>query len=342
MRRVVGPPVRRTRDVAAGPRLPQTRHVLDRLLDASIVFSFDRTGFRRHAKGFEPTDLDVDLSGKVCLVTGASSGLGVEVARGLAERGATVHMLCRDVAKGDAVRVAIQQSARKEVRGRLVVAPLDLSDFDSIRRYDEAHAPDRVDVLVHNAGVLPDKRRITADGLELTVATNLVGPFLLTHLLWPRLRSDARVIHVASGGMYSQKLNVRTLFDPPEPFDGVAAYARTKRAQVVLAELLHERSTRRASSMHPGWADTPGVRTSLPRFRRLTQAILRTPAEGADTIVWLAASPSAATPMGRFFFDRAPRSTHLSRRTEERPEERTALWEALCARIGVDPDTSFR
>lgn len=317
---------------------PHTEPVLDRLLDASIVFSFDRTGYRRHAKGFAPDDLDVDLTGQTCLVTGASSGLGIEIARGLAERGASVHMLCRDVAKGEAVRETIDGARAWQ----LVVAPIDLSDFGSIRRYVQTHAPSTIDVLVHNAGVLPDARTTTADGLELTVATNLVGPFLLTHLLWERLRADARVIHVSSGGMYSQKLDVPTLFDPPEPFDGVAAYARTKRAQVVLTELLHDRSTRRLSSMHPGWADTPGVQTSLPRFRRVTKAILRTPAEGADTALWLAASPAASSPEGRFYFDRAPRTTHLSRRTHERAEDRTQLWRTLCERIGADPDTAFR
>lgn len=308
--------------------------ILSRLLDASIVLSFDRTGFRRHARGFDPTDLDVDLSGRTCLVTGASSGLGVEVARGLASRGARVHMLCRDVAKGESVRHTLE--------GNLHVAPIDLSDFGSIRRYVAEHAPASIDVLVHNAGVLPKERRLTADGLELTAATNLVGPFLLTHLLWPRLRDDARVVHVSSGGMYSEKLDVATLFDPPEPFDGVKAYARTKRAQVVLTELLHERSSKRVSAMHPGWADTPGVETSLPRFHRLTRAILRSPAEGADTIVWLAASPAAADPGGRFYFDRAPRATHLSGKTRERVDERTKLWATLCDHVGAAPETSFQ
>lgn len=313
---------------------PQRQAVLGRILDASIIFSFDRTGFRRHARSFTADDLDVDLSGQTCLVTGASSGLGVEVTRGLAARGATVHMLCRDVAKGDDVRAGLE--------GDLRVAPVDLSDLASIRRYVESHAPSAVDVLVHNAGVLPAKRQTTADGLELTVATNLVGPFLLTHLLWSRLTPRARIVHVSSGGMYAQRLDVRALFDPPGTFDGVTAYARTKRAQVVLAELLQERSSRRMSSMHPGWADTPGVQTSLPRFRRATRAILRTPAEGADTIVWLAAAAAADDPRGRFYFDRAPRPTHLSRRTHETPEERAALWRELCAHVGADPETAFR
>ncbi|HJK90416.1 MAG TPA: SDR family NAD(P)-dependent oxidoreductase [Polyangiaceae bacterium LLY-WYZ-15_(1-7)] len=312
--------------------------LLDRLLDKSIVFSFDRTGYRRHAKGFEPGDLDVDLAGRVCLVTGASSGLGVEVVRGLAGRGATVHMLCRNVEKGERVRDALVG----EVRGPLVVDRVDLSDFASIRRFVDALDVAAIDVLVHNAGVLPAERQTTPDGLELTAATNLVGPFLLSHLLWPRLKRDARLVHVSSGGMYSEPLDVAKLLDPPAPFDGVRAYAQTKRAQVVLAELLDARSPLRVSSMHPGWADTPGVETSLPRFHTLTKPILRTPAQGADTIVWLAASPAAAEPGGRFYFDRAPRETHLSAKTRERPEERERFWVTLCELVGADPEEDFR
>lgn len=312
--------------------------LLDRLLDKSIVFSFDRTGYRRHAKGFDPADLDVDLEGRVCLVTGASSGLGVEVVRGLAGRGATVHMLCRNVEKGERVRDALAG----EVRGPLVVDRVDLSDFASVRRFADALDAAAIDVLVHNAGVLPAERQTTPDGLELTAATNLVGPFLLTHLLWPRLKRDARLVHVSSGGMYSEPLDVTKLLDPPAPFDGVRAYAQTKRAQVVLAELLDARSPLRVSSMHPGWADTPGVETSLPRFHTLTKPILRTPAQGADTIVWLAASPTAAEPGGRFYFDRAPRETHLSAKTRERPEERERFWVTLCELVGADPEEDFR
>ena len=313
--------------------------MLDALLDRSIVFSFDRTGHRRHARRFAAHDLDVDLRGRVCLVTGASSGLGVEITRGLFTRGADVAMLCRDVPKGEAVRAAL---LRDGGTGSLAVHRVDVSDFASVRAFAAGFAG-RVDVLVHNAGVLPLAASTTADGLELAVATNLVGPFLLTHLLWPRMlaSTEPRLVHVSSGGMYSERLDVEALFAPPpaKGYDGVVAYARTKRAQVVLAELLHERFPAvRSSSMHPGWADTPGVLTSLPRFHALTRAILRTPAEGADTAVWLAASPAAAHPDGRFYFDRAPQDTHRLARTRETAAERAKLWDALCARIGVDAE----
>ena len=305
------------------------------LLDKTIVFSFDRTGYKRHARDFDAHDLDVDLSGSTALVTGASSGLGIAVTEGLVSRGATVRMLCRNVSKGERVRESLSHPARASVE------PIDLSDFDSVRDY-AARAEDTVDILVHNAGVLVDARAGTVDGHELTLATNYLGPLLLTHELWPRLRDDARIIHVSSGGMYSERLDTDALFEPPEPFDGVQAYARTKRAQVVIAEMLAQRSSRAVSSMHPGWADTPGVERSLPRFYKMTKPILRTPEQGADTIVWLAASPAAAHPQGGFYFDRARRDPHLSAKTRETPSERERLWSRSCAAIGADPEGAFR
>jgi len=132
--------------------------------------------------------------------------------------------------------------------------------------------------------------------------------------------------------MYTRRLELADPCWTARPYDGVVAYAETKRAQVVLAELWAERlrGTRVVvNAMHPGWADTPAVRTSLPRFHRLTRAILRTPAEGADTVVWLAAAPGARAWSGCFFFDRIPRRTHLVPFTREREDARRRLW-ALC------------
>jgi NAD(P)-dependent dehydrogenase (short-subunit alcohol dehydrogenase family) len=307
------------------------------LLDRSILFSFDRTGYARHRASFEPGDLDVDLTGRVCLVTGANAGLGREVTAGLARLGAEVWLLCRDERRGHEAASAI---AREVSGARLRVETLDVADLGAIRGFVARRAPARVDALVNNAGVLPAERRTTADGLELTLATNLAGPFLLSTLLVPRLArsDDARVVMVSSGGMYTQRLDVRALADPPMPFDGVTAYARTKRAQVALTELWAQRYADLPitwSAMHPGWADTPGVRTSLPRFRRLTQWILRTPAEGADTIVWLVACRRLKGQSGRFWFDRRPVPVHLLERTREDADERTALWHALHGWAGV-------
>jgi NAD(P)-dependent dehydrogenase (short-subunit alcohol dehydrogenase family) len=197
-----------------------------------------------------------------------------------------------------------------------------------------------VDVLVHNAGVLPDERIETRAGLELTLAIHVVGPFLLTRLLRGNLEKspDGRVIWVSSGGMYTRRLNLEDPNWTKREYDGVVAYAETKRAQVVLSELWAEElrgSSTSVSAMHPGWADTPAVASSLPRFHRVTRNILRTPAEGADTVVWLAVCSRACESTGRFFFDRKERTTHLLPFTRESEADRRALWD-LCERLSAE------
>jgi NAD(P)-dependent dehydrogenase (short-subunit alcohol dehydrogenase family) len=129
--------------------------------------------------------------------------------------------------------------------------------------------------------------------------------------------------------MYTRRLNVRDPNWKKREYDGILAYAETKRAQVVLAELWAEElrgTSVVVNSMHPGWADTPSVKTSLPTFHRLTRAMLRNPAEGADSVVWLAASPRANQWTKCFFFDRAIRRTHILPFTKESGEERSKLW----------------
>jgi NAD(P)-dependent dehydrogenase (short-subunit alcohol dehydrogenase family) len=309
-------------------------HTLGRLVDPFILGSFDRTGFRIHSLRFAPGDLDVDLSGRRCLVTGANSGIGYETSLALADLGAEVVLLCRDRERGEA---AAERIRAQTGNARVSLELLDVSDLASVREVGARLAAAGVDVLVHNAGVLPDERVETRDGLELTFATHVVGPFLLTQLLKERLLAsrDGRVIWVSSGGMYSRRLSLGDPNWERRDFDGVAAYAETKRAQVVLAELWAEQlagSSVAVNAMHPGWADTPAVQSSLPRFHRLTRSILRTPAEGADTVVWLAACPAARKWSGRFFFDREPRRTHLLPFTKESPNSRRALWD-LCIEL---------
>jgi hypothetical protein len=129
--------------------------------------------------------------------------------------------------------------------------------------------------------------------------------------------------------MYTQRLSVDDACWCARPWDGVRAYAQTKRMQVVLARLLAghwEGVGITCHAMHPGWADTPSVRTSLPRFWTITRPILRTPEQGADTVVWLAVARGAARRSGLFWFDRAPRSPHLLPFTRETEEERQRLW----------------
>jgi NAD(P)-dependent dehydrogenase (short-subunit alcohol dehydrogenase family) len=299
-----------------------------------VIGSFDRIGFRLHSRSFVASDLEVDLSARVCLVTGGNAGLGRATAEALAQRGATVHLLCRDAARGEAARDELRRATGNP---RVELALVDLSSLASVRQFAAGLALDQVHVLVQNAGVLPAERRLTAEGLELTFATHVVGPHLLTRLLVPRLKatSDARVIFVSSGGMYTQRLELSDVRWDHRRFDGVIAYAQTKRMQVVLAERWAQAlapSGVSVFSMHPGWADTQGVRSSLPRFYRLTRAVLRTPAEGADTITWLAVRRPTPAPSGGFFFDRRPRSTHYVPWTREDEVTRERLW-AECERL---------
>jgi dehydrogenase/reductase SDR family protein 12 len=226
---------------------------------------------------------------------------------------------------GADVRVALADLSRpaevREVAGRLLAAN------------------QRLDILIHNAGALVKRRRRTDDGVEITAATNVVGPFLLTSLLMPVMRHTpgARVITVSSGGMYAQRLDVAALDPDPADFSGVAAYARTKRAQVVLSE---EWSRRTAGSgitlhaTHPGWVDTPGLRSSLPTFARWMRPLLRSPGEGVDTIVWLACAPEADHG-GRFWHDRRPRSTVRLPGTGTPPGEAERLWAWAAAQAGL-------
>lgn len=304
---------------------------LHRIVEGLMPLSFSRPGFLSRAKRFVEADLDVDMTGKVCLVTGGNAGLGRAMAKALATRGATVHLLCRNPERGSA---AARELSEETDNPHIHAAVLDIADQQAVRRFAEDFATDRIDVLVHNAGVLLDRREESPDGIEQTWATAVTGPFLLTWLLSPKLdrATQGRVIFVSSGGMYSKRLRLDDWQWRERTFDGVAAYAWAKRAQVVLTELWAERlgdSATTVNAMHPGWADTGGVKRSLPRFYELTRSFLRSPEQGADTAVWLAVCERLRDASGGFYFDRESVSTHKLPWTRETPEQREALWQ-LC------------
>jgi dehydrogenase/reductase SDR family member 12 len=247
-----------------------------------------------------------------------------------------VLVLARDRSRGNrAVGEIVRGTANTDVH--LVVG--DLSDLASLRAAaaDVAGLVSSLDVLVHNAGALQAERTLSRDGIELTFATNVVGPFALTALLTEALRvaAPSRIVSVSSGGMYTQSLDVDDLQTERRPYKGAAVYARTKRAQIVLTE----EWTRRlgglgitAHAMHPGWVDTPGIEASLPRFHKLVGPALRTPEEGADTIVWLGAAAEPLRKPGRFWHDRRDRPTHRLPGTATSREDAARLWEA-CERL---------
>ncbi len=307
--------------------------------DLVVPFAFTGPGFELNRRGFAD-ERAVNLSGRVALVTGANAGIGLATAEGLARRGLQVWLLCRDEARGTAALEALRSAVPD---ADLALAVVDVSSIDSVRRFVEAFPPSRVDVLVHNAGVLPHTKSLSPEGIETTFATSVVGPFALTALLLDRLArsDDARVVFVSSGGMLLQRLDLGIPDEPSNRYDGLRAYANAKRAQVVLVGLFAEKMVGTApitfASMHPGWVDTAGVRTALPTFHARMGRALRTPAQGADTIVWLATSETPKSTLGEFWFDRRVAPRHLLPWTRESERARGALWERCVAASGVDP-----
>jgi dehydrogenase/reductase SDR family member 12 len=313
--------------------------LLDQALDFTVLPGYSRIGFAlRKLRWKDP--FASTLEDRVVLVTGASSGLGEAACERFVRAGARVHMLVRDCDRGAqaASRIA---SCVPAALGTIEIERCDLSDLDAVRRFAEAFQArhERLDLLVHNAGVLTQERSNSPDGIELTFATNVLGPFLLTSLLLPALLAAApsRVITVSSGGMYTARLDAEDPQLEHRDFDGPAFYAHAKRAQVALNRVWAEQF--RADeiafhALHPGWVDTPGLRSSLPRFRRAMRPLLRNPHQGADTIVWLATREGLDPATGGFWHDRAPRPQHRLPSTRETGAERERLW-AACERLST-------
>jgi NAD(P)-dependent dehydrogenase (short-subunit alcohol dehydrogenase family) len=280
--------------------------IVDTALEASIVGSFSDIGSRVRAQIFDWEPIDVDLSGRRALVTGSSSGIGRATAGMLADLGAEVVVTSRS-----ADRAAEAAEAVTEASGSSAVGiELDTSEPDSVQTAAAAAvAGGPLDIVIHNAGALSDRYTSNSRGMERTLASHLVGPYLMTKLLRSDLAPGARVLWMSSGGMYTQALDVDGLEMGEESYRGAVAYAKAKRAQVELVAALGPRWAPEVflHAAHPGWVDTPGVEAALPGFRTVLRPILRDAEAGADTIVWLAATGEGDGQPGRFWFDRRPR-----------------------------------
>jgi dehydrogenase/reductase SDR family member 12 len=319
------------------------RRVVDSALEFTVVGSFSRVGYAARSRlgGWTPVGPE-EAAGRRVLVTGANSGLGYATALATLRAGADVILLVRSVEKGEATADRLASELGEEVRSRVAVDVADLLDLDSVRAFADRRlaAGDRIDALVHNAGAMFDERGLTDDGFERTYQLHVLAPFLLTTSLLPLLAATApaRVITVTSGGMYTQKLDTERL-ESPTDYRPSVAYARAKRAQVALthewAQRVHGHGIHH-HAVHPGWALTPGVESSLPRFRKLTGPILRDPDEGADSIVWLALS-SEVNGDGLLWHDRHVRHQHKVPWTRADAGECDRLWRKLADDAGVDP-----
>jgi len=321
---------------------PLTRAV-DAALEATVVLSFSKVGHAVRSRLDHWTPLEeLPGQGKRVLVTGANSGLGYAAARTLLAAGAEVLISVRSEEKAEDTRRRLEADLGRDLGELLVTDLLDLDDLTQVRAFAERRLAEDapLDAVVHNAGALFAEKAMTVDGLERTYQAHVVAPFLLTTLLLPKLAATApsRVVTVTSGGMYAEKL-VTARVDSPGEYRGTVAYARAKRAQVVLTREWARRFGDTGVTFHvahPGWALTPGVESSLPGFRRVTGPILRDPDEGADTIVYLAISEELDG-SGRLWHDRRPRSEHKVPWTIADRGEAGELWARVCRDAGVEP-----
>ncbi|KAM7380061.1 hypothetical protein PAMP_003381 [Pampus punctatissimus] len=253
--------------------------------------------------------------------------------------GGTIHMVCRNKERAQAAKdEIIEQSKNEDVHVHVV----DMSSAREVWEFAQNFSQNNtVHVLINNAGCMVNQRELTDEGIEKNFATNTLGTYILTTGLIPALKKaeDPRVVTVSSGGMLTQKLNVDDLQFETGTFDGTMAYAQNKRQQVILTERwASQHKDIHFSSMHPGWADTPAVQSSMPSFHAKMQSRLRTEAMGADTVVWLAVSLAATKkPSGLFFQDRKAVATHLplasSRSTAQEEEKLLATLEEFALKF---------
>jgi NAD(P)-dependent dehydrogenase (short-subunit alcohol dehydrogenase family) len=275
-------------------------------------------------------DPERTLSGRTALVTGASSGIGLEAARGLAARGARVILACRDAGRGAAARDDIARTTGNE---DLDVAIVDFSLQSQVRSFAARilETCPALHVLVNNAGGWSATRRLTAEGIEETWATNMLGYFLTTRLLLDRLKASApaRIVNVAS--MLAHSLDLTDLNFERRRYGGIAAYAQSKQANRMWTWALARRLSGTgvtANAMHPGGVATKifakggsGLTATLGDL--YAKLLGRTPAQGAETVVWLAAAPELDRTSGVFFMDRQERTCSF-----RNPEDEDALWRA--------------
>lgn len=309
-----------------------TSNRIDSILEKSVVGSFTSMGHRIRSRNWEEP-ASGSLDGRTLLITGATSGIGTEVANTAARRGARVRFIARNIEKAEALRDDLVAVAPHDDI-RFYIADLSIMNEVCTVAAEVLDNEPSIHILVNNAVVLPGERTFTAEGLELAHATNLVAPFLLTNSLRKRMVESApsRIINVISGGMYTQGLELDDLNSRNGEYRGSVAYARAKRGLMVLTKMWADRLAGTGvtvNATHPGWVDTPGIKDSLPGFHRLTRRFLRSPAQGADTIVWLASSETGGTESGKLWHDRAERPEYRLKSTTETSADRNRLWKLL-------------
>ncbi|GAB4143665.1 MAG: SDR family oxidoreductase [Sphingomonadales bacterium] len=269
--------------------------------------------------------IDPDFAGQTWLVTGGSAGIGQAIALEAARRGARVVITGRNLAKLDETKALAQDGAIIPIAADMAL----MADTAALlkRLKDEAY---HFDVLVNNVGILLHQHQLTAEGKEASYALNILNHYLLTEglLRQSQFNPGGTVINMTSGGAYNAPLTVRLMNQTtPDNYAGPVAYAIHKRGQMALTEYWQQTYGApydlKFYVMHPGWVDTDGVKTALPRFRKVLQLVLRNGKQGADTAIWLAATRPDCAP-GALWLDRKTRAAHAyaaTRVTKNTPQD---------------------
>lgn len=248
----------------------------------------------------------MDLSGKIAIVTGANSGMGMATSAALSNMGATVIMLCRNYTRGQAALNELMKFPGRNLDLMLC----DLGDFDSIRnfvaKFKEKYSS--LDLLVNNAGFISIDRRITKNGLEMQFGVNHIGHFLLTNLLLNSLNSGARIVNVASGAHKTGKIHFDDI-NLTRGFNVIKAYSQSKLANVLFTRELASRLKEKNISVnccHPGAVATSIGVDRDTGFGRIITGMLRpffqTPAQGASTAIYLASDDNVKDITGEYFY----------------------------------------
>ena len=293
----------------------------------------------------------MSMEGKVVVVTGATNGIGLVVARELARLGARVLGVCRDAERCSRTEAMIRQETQNQ-QVEYLCADLSLMEQVRILAAEIRSRTQRLHVLVNNAGAYFARRQVTSEGLEKTFALNHLNYFLLTHLLLDLLQSDgspnnpARIVNVASEAQRGGKLDEKVLLAQGK-YKGFQAYASSKLCNIVFTYELSRRLANdpvNVNVMHPGYVATNfamdnfsgKVQPVTALYRKVSRLVARSPEQGADTVIWLASSPETAFETGQYWHDRkAIRSQAVSydwdaaRRLWELSERLCGLNEAL-------------
>ena len=265
--------------------------------------------------------LNTSMQGKVCIVTGANSGIGKATSLGLAQMGATVVMVCRDRTKGEEAQNEIKTKSGNDAIDLLLA---ELSSQDSIRQLVENFQQHykQLDVLINNAGGVNLSRRETLDGLEMTFALNYLAPFLLTNLLLDKLKASApaRIVNVSSESHESGYIKMDDL-QLEKKYRLMRAYGQSKLALVLFTYELARRlqgTGVTANCLHPGFVATNIGQSGVGRVgRSIVKLIFSSlgirPEEGAKTSIYLASSPDIEGVTGKYFVKSIPvRSAPIS------------------------------